>query len=249
MDFAPGLKQTICALFEVHEDSGSVQRIITPLEYPGSNDKVVIRVRQRTHGFEIDENGEAALYASMHGGDVDSELVQRWAEELSQTTGVDYSGETLIASLSDQRLIAPTIFHVASAAQQLFALATSHKERAANDFKDRVAEVVAEIANALNLPYRSNIELTMAGSMVADHVIDHAIPLIVIAASSATRLLEAEVIHMQYLHSHQPGFVLAIAESEQAVGKKQFKRANFYTGKTVDFSPSDLKQLLRQQLH
>ncbi len=89
----------------------------------------------------------------------------------------------------------------------------------------------------------------MAGSMVADHVIDHATPLIVIAASSAARLLEAEVIHMQYLYTQQPGFVLAIAESEQAVGKKQFKRANFYTGKTVDFSPPDLKQLLRQQLH
>src|SRR5450830_59679 len=233
MDFAPGLKQTICALFEVHEDSSSVQRIVTPLEYPGSNDKVVIRVRQRSQGFEIDENGEAALYASMHGGDVDSELVQRWAEDLSQATGVDYSDETLIASLSDQRLIAPTIFQVASAAQQLFALATSHKERAANDFKDRVAEVVAEIANALNLPYRNNVELTMAGSMVADHVIDHATPLIVIAASSAARLLETEVIHMQYRFTQQPGFVLAIAESELAVGKKQFKRANFYTGKTV----------------
>lgn len=249
MDFAPGLKQTICTLFEVHEDSASVQRIVTPLEYPGSNDKVIIRVRQRSHGFEIDENGEAALYASMHGGDVDSELVQRWAEDLSQTTSLAYTDETLVASLNDQHLIAPAIFQVAAAAQQLFALATSHKEREANDFKDRVAEVIAEIANALNLPYRSNVELTMAGSMVADHVIEHAIPLIVIAASSATRLLEAEVIHMQYLHSHQPGFVLAIAESEQAVGKKQFKRANFYTGKTVDFSPPDLKQLLRQQLH
>lgn len=249
MDFAPGLKQTICSLFEVHEDSSSVQRIVTPLEYPGSNDKVVIRVRQRADGFEIDENGEAALYASMHGGDVESELVQRWAEDLNLTTGVDYSDETLVASLRDQHLIAPTIFQVAAAAQQLFALATSHKERAANDFKDRVAEVVAEIADSLKLPHRSNVELPFAGNMMADHVIDHATPLIVIAASSTTRLLEAEVIHMQYLYTQQPGFVLAIAESEQAVGKKQFKRANFYTGKTVDFSPPDLKQLLRQQLH
>ena len=249
MDFAPGLKQTICALFEVHEDSASVQRIVTPLEYPGSNDKVVIRVRQRAHGFEIDENGEAALYASMYGGDVDSDLVQRWAEDLSHNVGVDYSDETLIASLSDQRLIAPTIFQVAAAAQQLFALATSHKERAANDFKDRVAEVVAEIAGALKLPHRSNVELPFAGNLAADHVIDHATPLIIIAASSTTRLLEAEVIHMQYLYTREPGFVLAIAESELAVGKKQFKRANFYTGKTVDFSPPDLKQLLRQQLH
>lgn len=249
MDFAPGLKQTICALFEVHEDSTSVQRIVTPLEYPGSNDKVVIRVRQRAHGFEIDENGEAALYASMHGGDVDSELVQRWAEDLSQTAGLDYSDETLVASLSDQRLIAPAIFQVATAAQQLFALATSHKERAASDFKERVAEVVAEIADALNLPHRSNVELPFAGNMVADHVIDHATPLIVIAASGTTRLLEAEVIHLQYRYTQQPGFVLAIAESERAVGKTQFKRANFYTGKTVDFNPPDLKQLLRQQLH
>ncbi len=249
MDFAPGLKQTICALFEVHEDSACVQRIITPLEYPGSSDKVVIRVRQRPDGFEIDENGEAALYACLSGGDVESDLVQRWAEDLSQTAGVDFCDETLTASLTDARLIAPAIFQVAAAAQQLFALATSHKERATNDFKDRVTEVVAEIAGALNLPWHSQVELPFAGNMVADHVIAHSTPLIVIAASSTTRLLEAEVIHMQYLYTRQPGFVLAIAESELAVGKKQFKRANFYTGKTVDFSPPDLKQLLRQQLH
>ena len=55
MDLTPGLKHTICALFEVHEDSSTVQRIVTPFEYPGSNDKVVIRVRQRAHGFEIDD--------------------------------------------------------------------------------------------------------------------------------------------------------------------------------------------------
>ena len=77
MDFAPGLKQTICALFEVHEDSASVQRIVTPLEYPGSNDKVVIRVRQRSHGFEIDENGEAALYASTSLKALDSQHAER----------------------------------------------------------------------------------------------------------------------------------------------------------------------------
>jgi glucose/arabinose dehydrogenase len=153
MDLAPGLKHTICALFEVHEDSSTVQRIVTPLEYPGSNDKVVIRVRQRADGFEIDENGEAALYASLQGGDVESDLVQRWAQDLNQDTGVDYENETGVASLNDQRLIAPAIFQVACAAQQLFALAraTSHKERAANDFKDRVASVIAEIADSLHL--------------------------------------------------------------------------------------------------
>ena len=56
-------------------------------------------------------------------------------------------------------------------------------------------------------------------------------PLFVIAASSATRLLEAEVIHMQYRYTKQRGFILAVAESEKVVGKKQFHPLN-YLGKT-----------------
>ncbi len=86
--------------------------------------------------------------------------------------------------------------------------------------------------------------------MEADHVIGEAAnPLIVIAATSATRLLEAEVIHMQYRYTNQPRFVLAVVESDKAVGIKQFHRANYYTGKTVQFSAFDFGQLLRQQLH
>ena len=49
--------------------------------------------------------------------------------------------------------------------------------------------------------------------------------------------------------SKQPGFVLAVAESQKTVGVKQFNRANYYTGKTVQFSPFDFAQLLRGQLH
>ena len=250
MELNKNLKHAICSLFEVHEDAHGVQRVITPLEYPGSSDKVVVRVRPREGYFQIDENGEAALYASMQGGEIDSEAVARWSEDLQSTCGVSLeNGEQLQAEVTDPQRVAPAIFHVAAAAQQMFALATSYKERAASDFKDRVAQVVIDVAKALALPLRSNVELPFAGNMVADHVIDHSTPLIIIAASSTTRLLEAEVIHMQYLYTKQPGFVLAIAESELAVGKKQFLRANFYTGKTVPFMPMELGQLMRQQLH
>ena len=250
MELNKTLSHAICALFEVHEDENGVQRVVTPLEYPGSNDKVVVRVRPRDGYFQIDENGEAALYASMQGGDIDSEAVARWSEDLRATSGVSFEdGEQLQAEITDPQRVAPAIFQIAAAAQQMFALATSYKERAASDFKDRVAQVVTEVARTLGLPLRNNVELPMAGNMVADHVIDHSTPLIIIAASSTARLLEAEVIHMQYLYTRQPGFVLAIAESELAVGKKQFLRANFYTGKTVPFMPQELGQLMRQQLH
>ena len=255
MELIPDLKRAICALFEVHDDAEGVQRVVTPLEYPGGSDKVVVRVRPRDGYLQIDENGEAALYASMHGGDIASESVNRWAEELQNTSLIEFDDDEVIkAEIKDTRLIAPYIFHVAAASQQLFALATSQKERSPSDFKERLADVVREVCEALQMPVQHGVELPIAGGLEADHLIGDPsnpamTPLIVIAAPSATRLLEAEIIHMQYRYTRQRAFVLAAAESEKLVGKKQFLRANYYTGKTVEFSAYDFGQLLREQLH
>jgi hypothetical protein len=38
--------------------------------------------------------------------------------------------------------------------------------------------------------------------------------------------------------------VLAIAESQEAVGKRQFERAGYYTGRTVVFSQTSLAGML-----
>ncbi|MDK3025449.1 hypothetical protein QO239_22890 [Cupriavidus taiwanensis] len=246
MEQVTSLKRAICSLFDVHSDEGGVQRVVTPLEYAGTGDRIVVRVRVRDDGsMDIDENGEAAFYAGLSGGDIESEVVNRWALDLPNHSPVRFSSdEVLRAKVTDERLIAPYIFRVAEAAQQLFALASSRADRQASDFKDRVSEVIVKTANDLELSYHSDVELPIAGGLVADHVIDSATPLIVIAATSVARLLEAEVIHMQYRMSKKDGFVLAIAESPTAVGKKQFERANYYTGKTVSFSPHDLSQLI-----
>lgn len=251
MELTTDLKKAICALFEVHEDEGGTQRVVTPLEFPGSHDHVVVRVRPRGMHWEIDENAEASFYARMTGGDVDGDNMRLWANELERNTGVALDDEEkLLVSVHDQRLIAPMILNVASAAQQLYALATSHKEREASDFKGQVAAIVTEVCQSLGAEVSHNARLPISGDLEADHVIGGAArPIIVITATSAKRLLEAEVIHMQYQLSNTPGFVLAVAESQKAVGVKQFNRANYYTGKTVQFSPFDFAQLLRGQLH
>lgn len=135
------LKRAICSLFEVHADEGGVQRIVTPLEYSGSNDQIVVRVRPSDdgQGFVIDENGEAAFYASLNGGDVESEAVGRWAAEISLASPVEFTEDEKISVFaSDERLIAPYIFRVAEAAQQLHAIATSRADRHTSDFKERV---------------------------------------------------------------------------------------------------------------
>jgi hypothetical protein len=163
------------------------------------------------------------MYANMADGDSESEAVKRWIDELPEGSVTIDEDETLIVYGHDPRLIAPSIFRVAEAAQHLYALATSRgsdRQAHASDFKDRLAKTISEISKDLGLAHASDVELPISGGLTADHVIDTPVPLIVMAASSTTRLLEAEIVHMQYKAQKTPGFVLAVVESQKAVGKK-----------------------------
>ncbi len=245
------LKTAICSLFEVHADENGVQRVVTPLEYPGSNDQIVVRIRPlgSGKGFAIDENGEAAFYAGLNGGDVESEAVSRWADELSAMSPAEFTDHDVIrAFASTEQLIAPYIFRVAEAAQQLHAIATSRADRRESDFKDRVKEIVQRIASDANLSCKYDVELPIAGGLKADHVLGTEKPLIVITATSATRLLEAEVIYMQYRAENKPGYILAVAESQATVGRKQYERAAYYTSKSVIFNQDAFGKFLSGEL-
>ncbi len=243
------LSRSICSLFQVIQDEAKVQRVVTPLEYPGSGDKVVIRVRPQNDGYQIDENGEAAFYAAMAGGDVDSENVSRWAAELLTISPVAFGDDDRLAALAPSGAhVAPYIIRVAEAAQQLYALATSRSERRASDFKERLAEIIWGASRSLKLEVSSNVTLPIAGGLEADYVIEAAKPLIIVAANSTMRLLEAEVICMQYRTEKKPGRVIAIVESQNAVGKKQFERAGYYTDRTVVFNENSIESLISLEI-
>lgn len=243
------LKRAICALFDVHNDENGVQRIVTPLEYTGSGDRIVVRVRPRDGHFQIDENGDAAFLASLNGGSTDSELVARWAASLNETSPVSLDeDETLIAEAVDERLLAPYVLKVAAAAQQLYCFATARAERQQNDFRERLTDVVKDISEQIKIRWRTDITLPIMGDLIADHVLgDDDNPLIVIAANSPARLLEAEIIHMQYRRENKPGYVLAVAEDQASVTKKQFERASYFTDKTVVFEPYNLGAFIRAE--
>lgn len=242
------LKKAICSLFEVHADESGVQRVVTPLEYPGSGDQIVVRVRpsEDGSGFQIDENGEAAFYAAMSGGDMESEAVVRWAGEMSSHSPVKFTDDEKISVVcANERLIAPYIFRVAEAAQQLHAIATARVDRQSSDFKERIKQMVSEISEETDLLLTSDVELPIAGGLKADHVLGSNNPFIIIAATSATRLLEAEVIYMQYRADKKPGYVIAVAESQATVGKTQYERAAYYTDKAVIFNPDAFRKLIK----
>lgn len=250
MELTKSLKQAICSLFEVHQDERGVQRIVTPLQYAGSGDQIVVRIRPSDDGFQIDENGEACFFASLAEGDVESEAVQRWAEDLASHSPVELRGdEVLVAKTNNERLVPTYVFRVAEAAQQLHALATARPPRRVSDFKNQVAEAVRDAAAKAGFAYASDVPLPIAGGFVADHVVEAPTPLIIVAATGIQRLLEAELIHMRYQSEKLPGFVIAAVESQKAVGSKQFERANYYTGKTVSFSRHDFGSLIVSRLN
>lgn len=237
------LKHSICRLFEVIDDEAHVKRVITPLKFANTGYAVVVRVRPLTDGkFLIDENGDAALFASMSGGETDSDSVARWLAELDDD--LVFSEDVVSTQVNTEDAIASSIFRVAETAQQLFAIATARVTRQTSDFKSRVAAVFEKAARVHGLQYDVDVELPFAGGMEADFVLHAARPLIVIAANSLPRLLEAEIIHMQYQLHKRPGVVVAVAESQAAVGKKHFERANYFTDKTVSFDPENMLQLL-----
>lgn len=246
MNEAADRKREICALFDVHSDEGGVQRIVTPFEYADSGDRIVVRVRPVAGGaWRIDENGEAALHAAMRGGDVDSEASNRWIAELPAPL-IFTDDETICARVTEPELVTPYVIRVAEAAQQLHAIATSRSDRQHSGIKQRVANAVRQVAGELGARVESEVMLPLAGAFVADHVIATHQPLILIVATTAARLMEAELIHIQYRAQGRPGAVVAIAESQAAVTRKQFERAGYYTSKTVVFDEQAFPDLLAQ---
>ncbi len=95
---------------------------------------------------------------------------------------------------------------------------------------------------------QNDIELPISGGLKADHMLGTDSPLIIIAATSATRLLEAEVIYMQYRAQQKKGFVLAVAENQASVGKKQYERAAYYTNRSVIYNKDAFHQLIANEL-
>lgn len=241
------IKRDICALFEVHDDEGGVQRVVTPLELPGTGDQVVVRVRPRNGFFQVDENGDTAFSAAMNGGNLESETVGRWLAFMAETSPVVFNDEELItAEAKNESELAATILKVASFAQHFYGVAVNRQERKVNDFRDRLAEVVQEVAAALKLGVQINYTLPQTSGLTADFLIgEEKNPLIIIAAHNQTRLLEAEVIWLQYQRERVAGYVLAVAESQMAVTKQQFERAPYFTDKAVIFEPSNFGPMMK----
>ncbi|WP_295429002.1 hypothetical protein [uncultured Thiodictyon sp.] len=129
------------------------------------------------------------------------------------------------------------------------ALACLRRARTVSDFRERVVQVVQAAAASLGVEARLDVPVDESQSLRADVYLLSRVPLIVIAATSAQRLMEAEIIWLDAARRQEPAYVLATVEDARAVGINQYTQANYYTDKTVEFTGAKaLGELVAHQL-
>ena len=248
------IKSLICGLFDVIPDEKGVLRVVTPMEYIGTKDKVVIRIRPiEGDQYKIDDNGDAMFYASMANADIESEVVTKWMADLPSNFPVTSEDEVIFTITNDQAKIAQLVIKVAQISQEFYAISTSRTrgQRSAEAFKIKVRDAVYAAAATSGAEVSSDVSLDdISGDFVADHMIaGENGNLIVIAATGVQRLLEAELIHTTYERENIPTKVIAAVESQETVGKKQFERAAYFTDTTAVFSPQNFPRLIIKNIH
>ena len=224
-------------------------RIITPWRYD-DGDQVVVFATRTEAGWKLDDNGESLFRLAAAGVDPDSERVKARLAAFPSLLGVhlDDDGESLCADAT-QATFEQTAIAVAEASTQIQALSVLRQPRQASDFRERVIDIVENVATAAGVEVRRHVPADENQSFFVDVYVCSPIPLLVIAATTVNRLLEAQFIWSDAARRQDHVYVLATIESAQALGISQYTRANYYTDKTVEFSnPRALADLVSTRI-
>ena len=223
------LRALLCGAFQIdQEDDTFLVRTPFGVDF---NDDLVVRVRPDGQAWRVDDNGDTLLALALAGSAPDSERVA----ELAPDVEFDDGDGSLIARPENPTDIAAAVFAVAGAALRVHGACRPRLRPAPNDFRERVLAALSEVAAETGVVLRLDQVVEEAGSLVADAVMGESSPLLVIAASTVERLMEAELIYLRRKISNTPGFVCAVVPSAKAIGQKHYSRANYYTDKALEF--------------
>ena len=96
---------------------------------------------------------------------------------------------------------------------------------------------------------RRDVPADESQSILVDAYLVAPRPIMIIAATTTLRLMEAEMVFLDCSRRKEPAYVLALVEDARAIGIKQYTRANYYTDKTVEFtSDMAIADLIRGQI-
>ncbi len=231
------LSALLCSRFEVRDEEG-ILLVSTPFVFD-DGDRIIVFVRKSDDGYLVHDNGEAALRLMFEGVDIDSKRVRRWMQQSNQLHGVAWSNddEHLACYASSHEELGQAIMRVAEASTRMQAMAAIRDERSTgSEFKEMVKGLLGEIAKECDVEIGFDAPIDKYGVFTADALIEAKRPMAIIVATSAERLLEAEMIWLEARSRQANMYVLAVVEDESKVGRKHMKKAQYYTDKTVEFA-------------
>ena len=228
------VKASICALFKVEEDGG-VLAIETPLRNLANDHVIVFATPKDGEKWHIDDNGETAFALSLAGHNVAIDRFNEIAQGCCMHANMAWDvNEQHFSMTVESKDIGIASILVATAASRLINAVTSRKDRKKGDFKERLMAILEEIIRETSLS--AEFDSPVDGDLLrADCRIETGVPTYIVAATSSERLTEAELIHSRLKITNQPGYVVAVVESIDDVGKKHYQRASYFTDKAIEF--------------
>lgn len=238
------LRSYLCGAFQISEDEGTFL-VQTPFGLD-SNDSLVLRLRPEGGSLRVDDNGETLLSLSMAGVAPDSDRVL----EIANGIEFDEDDGSLIARSDKPDNIADAVFSVVSAALRVHGACRPRLRPVPSDFRERVLAALTNVANESGVSMVTDHLVEQAGNLTVDALLGDATPLLVVAANSVERLMEAELIFLRRQLEKSPGFVCAVVPSAKTIGQKHFSRANYYTDKALEFDewPTAFHDFVRQRV-
>lgn len=238
------LRALLCGAFRISQEGQSLL-VHTPFGLDFSDD-LVLRLRPDGESMRVDDNGDTLLSLSMAGVVPDADRVR----DIAPSIEIDEADGSLIAHAASLDAVADAVFAVASAALRVHGACRPRPRAETSDFRDRVLSMLSEVAIEAGVLMEIDQVVEEAGSLTADAVLGITNPLLVIAATSVERLMEAELIFLRRQLGKVPGFVCAVVPSAKLIGQKHFSRANYYTDKALEFDgwSSAFHDFARQQV-
>ena len=117
--------------FSVAQSSDPNMTLVrTLLEYPGTNDNVVVRIRKTQHGLVVDDGGDVEWFVAAGGGSLQTTTVKKVLKDCRAAFGVEMlEGGKLVLRPIDEASVNRAVIQVAQTAISVFSAAMAESEK------------------------------------------------------------------------------------------------------------------------
>ena len=238
----------ICKLFNIRMNvEAGVSLIETPLTYVGTNDNVVIHVKELPNNrYLIDDGGNADWFASTAGYDFKSTSTDFFIKSHESLLGVKINENGEVYTISDgEDAVSLSILRVAQCSASLHSTVVFRQQKSESTFKKDLRDAILSVMDQDEVVER--YEVPNSHNVIVDYKLqrNNSNPVYIIAASEKARLLEAELLGVQLQSQKSSAKIIAVVESQNKVSQTEFERASYFVDKALVFNKTQMPDMLK----